>query len=84
MNPKMNVYECNDRMNIAVIFDGWDIDLNIQVAQSRDKVIKSIADGLESEEVHGYELDNGLVFRRVSKVRCNYMYRMRWRRILFG
>lgn len=40
-----------------------EVDLNIQVAQSRDLVINKLKQRLEQTDVSGYKLENGLVFR---------------------
>lgn len=40
-----------------------DVDLNIQISQSRDRVISVLRERLENEDVPNYVLENGLVFR---------------------
>lgn len=40
-----------------------DVDLNIQITQTRDSRVQNIHDELEKGDVDGYILDNGLVFR---------------------
>ena len=41
-----------------------DIDFQIQIAQSRDENIKTLSKKLEIESVEGYELIDGLVFKK--------------------
>lgn len=51
------------RQRFVGVVDGSDLDFNIQVSQTRDEKIKELRDRLEMDEVRGYELENGLVFR---------------------
>lgn len=48
---------------LVCVVDGSDVDLNIQISQSRDKVINEIKENLENRDIPGYALENGLVFR---------------------
>lgn len=43
--------------------DGSDVDLNIQISQSRDEIIENLRLKLENADIPGYILENGLVFR---------------------
>lgn len=54
--------------------DGSDVDLNIQISQSRDGVINELKAKLEKEEVNGFSLENGLVFRldNGKKILCDW------------
>lgn len=54
---------------LICVVDGSDVDLNIQISQSRDRVISELKDKLESDDIPGYVLENGLVFRVDAKQR---------------
>lgn len=62
------------------VVDGSDIDLNIQISQSRDKVINELKDKLENQDVSvsGYVLENGLVFRVNDKNRRQLYVPAEW------
>lgn len=51
------------RQQFVCLVDGSDLDLNIQISQSRDERIRELRERLEQENVSGYKLENGLVFR---------------------
>lgn len=55
------------------VVDGSDVDLNIQISQSRDEVIELLRSKLESADIPGYILENGLVFR-VNDQRRKQLY----------
>ena len=51
------------RTHVAAIVDGNDIDVMIQVTQTRDDNIRNIRTKLETGDLEGYVIENGLVFR---------------------
>lgn len=51
------------RAPIVAAIEAYDVDLNIQITQSRDDNIRKIRELLGKQNAEGYELENGLVFR---------------------
>ena len=45
-------------------FDDVDIDFQIRVAQARDPLIQTLKKELETTDVEGYQLQDGIVFKR--------------------
>lgn len=60
------------RAPVVCAISSAEVDLNIQIIQTRDPKIVKLRDRLETEEVPGYVLDNGLVFRVNDK--CQLLY----------
>lgn len=55
------------RAPIIAMIDGGDIDINIQIKQTRDTRIQTIRSKLETVDLEDYVLENGLVFRLGDK-----------------
>lgn len=51
------------RVAMAAAVETEGIDLNIQIAQGRDGNIRSIRERLEKEELAGYRMEDGLIFK---------------------
>lgn len=60
------------------VIDGSDIDLNIQISQSKDNVINDLKLKLEQGEVSGYSPENGLVFRIDNDMRRQLYVPKEW------
>lgn len=62
-----------DRQQTAAYADANELDFQIQVAQNRDEGIQELVVKLEAEEVEGYELVDGVAFRRDKDNRLQLM-----------
>ena len=51
------------RTHVVAIVDGSDMDVMIQVTQTRDDNIRNIRTKLETGDLEGYVMEKGLVFR---------------------
>lgn len=71
------------RREISAIINTDDIEFLVQVAQERDKGIEVIRNRLEKEDVKDYELVDGLVYKKIRRVKVFSTYLTKWKRILY-
>lgn len=60
---RMTHVDALSRTPVVAAIEATDVDVNVQITQSRDEHIQSIREKLETGECPGYVLEDGLVFR---------------------
>ena len=63
----MSHVDALSRKQVAIVVDDKDIDLQLQIAQSRDSYITELKEKIEANSIDGYFIKDNVVYRRPSQ-----------------